>query len=685
MNWAISDLAIIVRFFHFGAMTLCLGAFSFLLLVARPAFKQGGETLQPALELFDQRLFRLAGWGLLVALVSGLAWLWAQAALVTGQPLGQALTRDAIIGVLTKTQFGRLWQLRLGLIVLLGALLLFRDRQLGPKDRFSFALQGLVLAGALSAALAWAGHASATSGRALGVHLAADSVHLTATGVWLGGLPMLALLLTQARRSQDAAWLTVARSAIRRFSAIALASVSALALTGLVNSYMIVADIAHLVGTAYGKLLLTKLGLLLPLIAVAAMNLLRLKPRLVSAPAESREELHELLRRLRRNVIGESCLGAAILLVVGALGVTPPARHIAPVWPFPFRLSWEAVKDLSSLKLALTIGGIAMLLAIGLLSYGLLRERRRAWAIGIGFVLLVGSPVLPFRAVAIEAYPTTYVRPAVPYTALSIANGGRLYDRHCAACHGLAGYGDGPSAAGLSKPPADLTAKHVADHTAGDIFWWLTHGMPAGVMPGFKERVSERERWELINFLRALASAEEARRLSSLVEPSPWLVAPDFTYGIGVGLGKSLKEHRGKAIVYLVLFSLPSSLERLEAINSAWGEITFSGVRILAVPARDADQVYRLLGIRAGNIPVVVDGSTEIVDTYALFRRTMKSEGVPPPPAHMEFLIDRQGYVRARWIPGEEPGWSEIPRLIKEVSLLAREPVSAPPPDEHVH
>jgi mono/diheme cytochrome c family protein len=35
--------------------------------------------------------------------------------------------------------------------------------------------------------------------------------------------------------------------------------------------------------------------------------------------------------------------------------------------------------------------------------------------------------------------------------------GADLYARHCASCHGLQGTGDGPAAAALSRPPADLT------------------------------------------------------------------------------------------------------------------------------------------------------------------------------------------------------------------------------------
>jgi len=78
--------------------------------------------------------------------------------------------------------------------------------------------------------------------------------------------------------------------------------------------------------------------------------------------------------------------------------------------------------------------------------------------------------------------------------------------------------------------PADLTAKHAADHTAGDLFWWLSYGVKDTAMPGFAASLEEEERWDMINFVRALSYAERARQMSALVEPDPWLVAPDFVY-----------------------------------------------------------------------------------------------------------------------------------------------------------
>ena len=94
----------------------------------------------------------------------------------------------------------------------------------------------------------------------------------------------------------------------------------------------------------------------------------------------------------------------------------------------------------------------------------------------------------------------------------------------------------GPSAQDFNPKPVDLTAAHANAHTAGDLFWWLSHGVkPSSAMPGFGASLSEEERWDLINFMRALSSGERARNLASVIEDNPWLVAPDFTYGTNAG------------------------------------------------------------------------------------------------------------------------------------------------------
>jgi putative copper resistance protein D len=90
----------------------------------------------------------------------------------------------------------------------------------------------------------------------------------------------------------------------------------------------------------------------------------------------------------------------------------------------------------------------------------------------------------------------------------------------------------------------------------------------------------------------------------------------------------------------------------------------------------------------ASSLDVAIDGSQEAFETYSVFRRSLSERGMrpdPPVPSHMEFLIDRQGYVRARWIAAENRGWSNAELLLREIATLNAEKPSAPAPDDHVH
>jgi putative copper resistance protein D len=70
---------------------------------------------------------------------------------------------------------------------------------------------------------------------------------------------------------------------------------------------------------------------------------------------------------------------------------------------------------------------------------------------------------------------------------------------------------------------------------------------------------------------------------------------------------------------------------------------------------------------------VVTDGAAEIVRAYRLFGRA----------PHVEFLIDRRGYLRARWL--SDGGAPEVNALLAEVQELNAEKALAPLPPEHVH
>jgi mono/diheme cytochrome c family protein len=95
--------------------------------------------------------------------------------------------------------------------------------------------------------------------------------------------------------------------------------------------------------------------------------------------------------------------------------------------------------------------------------------------------------------------------PVAP-TAESIAAGTALYREHCAVCHGVNGDGKSSWAETLPEPPADLTdGTLMGKMTDGEIFWKLTTGRD--MMPPFAEKLSEEERWHVVNYLRTLAQS----------------------------------------------------------------------------------------------------------------------------------------------------------------------------------
>lgn len=676
-----TGLAVAVRWVQFLAASSLVGVFACLLVVARPAARAGGPETAPG--SLDRALVRLATWSLVLALASGLLDLWRQTATATGVGLLASLAPDALGSVLFRTQYGSVWLVRHALLLFLGAWLLLAGDEREARDWLALRLQALGLGTVSLAVLGAAGHAAAAQERP-GVAIAADVLHLLGTGVWFGALVPLARLLSWTAALPAPTGLRIAGEAARRFSALGLGSVAVLVATGFYNAWEQVGGPAPLFGTSYGRWLCLKLALLLPLIAIAAVNLLVVKPRLLGAATADPALAGRVLRRLHWNVRAEALLGATILGVVAVLGITTPARHAEPVWPFAFRLSWEATKLLPGVQTRVAVGSQVALFGLVAALLALV-VRRRGWrwvlvggvgALGVG--LLVALPPL-----AVDAYPTTYVRPAVPYTATSVVAGLALYHQHCAVCHGESGYGDGPAAATLRPRPADLTAPHTADHTAGDLFWWLTHGIRGSAMPAFGDRLSDETRWDLINFLRALGAAERARDLGPVPDPRPRFVAPDFAYTTGVGESRALKELRGERMVVLALFTLPGSRDRLVALGSIHPTLRLLGADILAIPRTEAARVYRALGGAPVFFPIVVDGAEEAATTYALFGRDRDRDTAPP---HVEYLVDRQGYLRGRWSPDAGgAGWADVSRLVAEVERLAREPVAAPLPGEHVH
>jgi putative copper resistance protein D len=217
---------------------------------------------------------------------------------------------------LLETQFGRVWQLRLGLIAT--AFVLVASVLAQIKARRALVAVLWLVSVVLLTSLAWISHAAAATVHPFGV--SGDMLHLCAAGFWIGGLVPLTIFLARVRASFSLGE-TVVR-VVRRFSTLSLCCVSVLIVTGISNSWLLVGSLHALFTTPYGRLLLLKLTLFGILIGFGARNRFLVKARLRKGSANP-----DLLSQLRRNVLCEVCLGVAVVLIVACLGATPPAWH----------------------------------------------------------------------------------------------------------------------------------------------------------------------------------------------------------------------------------------------------------------------------------------------------------------------------------------------------------------------
>ncbi|PYV39789.1 MAG: hypothetical protein DMG06_22195 [Acidobacteria bacterium] len=92
-------------------------------------------------------------------------------------------------------------------------------------------------------------------------------------------------------------------------------------------------------------------------------------------------------------------------------------------------------------------------------------------------------------------------------TADSIAKGQVTYKKNCQMCHGEKGMGDGPAGQRLNPRPRDFTDKSKMEKmTDEEMFKDITKG--EGPMPAFEHKLSETDRWHVINYVRTFATGE---------------------------------------------------------------------------------------------------------------------------------------------------------------------------------
>ena len=85
----------------------------------------------------------------------------------------------------------------------------------------------------------------------------------------------------------------------------------------------------------------------------------------------------------------------------------------------------------------------------------------------------------------------------------SVARGEELFIKNCAKCHGESGNGYGPVTQGFTTWPRQLWAWHkTGPETDGYIYWFITNGRSD--MPPWGVILSEKERWDLVSYVKTL-------------------------------------------------------------------------------------------------------------------------------------------------------------------------------------
>jgi mono/diheme cytochrome c family protein len=131
------------------------------------------------------------------------------------------------------------------------------------------------------------------------------------------------------------------------------------------------------------------------------------------------------------------------------------------------------------------------------------------------FITAIATPLITSystdSAVAADSISEKWISPApsaakknpITPSPASIGAGQKIYLKTCAMCHGKTGDADGPAVIELNIHPAKLSDSDLAKQSDGALFWKITTGKKP--MPAYGKRISETDRWNLVNYVRTLS------------------------------------------------------------------------------------------------------------------------------------------------------------------------------------
>jgi putative copper resistance protein D len=287
-------LSVVIRGVVLVTQSFTVGGIAFLLLMRGPAGELGSEE-----ELVELRARRLLLGSALAFTGAELAFVAVQCAVLMGTVdigLVDVLSADFALAGLTLAGAGLVcaWVVRTPL-----------------RGAAGLSLGALAVA-VLLAQVATSHAMARLDGRA---PLAlADVLHMAGAAVWIGGIPYF--LLALAGTHTGTAWRRIGK----RFSLMAMASVTVLLAGGLVMAVVYIGSLDALYGTAYGVMVGTKACLLAGLLFLGGMNFLVVE-RLRRDPGTS-------ILRLKRFAEVEVGIGLTVLFAAASLTSQPPGADL---------------------------------------------------------------------------------------------------------------------------------------------------------------------------------------------------------------------------------------------------------------------------------------------------------------------------------------------------------------------
>jgi copper transport protein len=296
------------RWWFYLAASLFGGVLALWKLVLSQVFASEPAAVRSAARTRSERAVLIGG---LLLILGTLFTAVAQAAAAADVPLTSALGQP-LADLLLRGRFASIWWPRLGLEVASLALIAFGGLDGLAADCALATLPAVLLTSSLTS------HGAALPGSA-GAGIIVDWLHILGATAWVGGLVGLLLVLRIAQRSSNGKLLP---TLVLRFGRLALLAVVLVVLSGSIQAAIELGSWSGLVESAYGRLILLKIGLLVVMLVVAATNDFRGR--------RATDESSAVGRRLSRGARVELALGVVVLAVAAILSGTPPNRAAVP-------------------------------------------------------------------------------------------------------------------------------------------------------------------------------------------------------------------------------------------------------------------------------------------------------------------------------------------------------------------